>query len=70
MNVKQMKETHIWQTQAFFMETSLYLTGEPSSDGLQHLACDIYLQILNTMPAMARTWWKNQDRKTSAYIDT
>ncbi|XP_053396155.1 E3 ubiquitin-protein ligase listerin-like [Mercenaria mercenaria] len=41
-----------------------------SSTEIQHIGCALYMQILKTMPAMARNWWKSQDRKTSAYVDT
>jgi len=48
----------------------LCVFSEPaSSSELQHLCCDVYGQLLTTVPAMARTWWKDQDRKTSAFID-
>ncbi|KAH3724799.1 E3 ubiquitin-protein ligase listerin-like [Dreissena polymorpha] len=46
------------------------IRGPESSVLVRQLSCDVYQQLLQTMPAMARTWWKEQDRKTAAYVDT
>ncbi|XP_064613366.1 E3 ubiquitin-protein ligase listerin-like [Liolophura sinensis] len=42
---------------------------ESSERELQHVVCSVYREVLEVMPAMARQWWKDQDRKTSAYVD-
>ncbi|XP_052810138.1 E3 ubiquitin-protein ligase listerin-like [Mya arenaria] len=53
----------------FQLPYSTHVKEPGSCAGVQHLACDVYSQLLTTIPAMARTWWKSQDRKSSAYVD-
>lgn len=36
---------------------------------IEHVTCSVYKEALETIPAMVRQWWKDQDRKTAAYID-
>lgn len=47
----------------------LYFTDKASSKDIQYLACSVYRHALQTVPAMVRQWWKEQDRKTLNYID-
>lgn len=48
---------------------SLEVTDEASSKDIQYLACNVYRHTLQTVPAMVRSWWKEQDRKTMNYVD-
>ncbi|XP_060079662.1 E3 ubiquitin-protein ligase listerin-like [Ylistrum balloti] len=53
----------------FEVTPTLRVTDEPSVLEIQHVSSWVYKDSLQTMPAMARQWWLDQDRKTSAYVD-
>ena len=36
---------------------------------LQHVACMVYLQTLQTVPAMLRQWWNDQDKRIAGLVD-
>ncbi|XP_072178286.1 E3 ubiquitin-protein ligase listerin-like [Diadema setosum] len=40
-----------------------------SVDEVQHLACSVYYSILKNVPAIARMWWNQQDRRLAPYVD-
>ncbi|KAK3098056.1 hypothetical protein FSP39_015648 [Pinctada imbricata] len=44
---------------------------DPKDDilSIQQLACGVYYHTLEIMPALARQWWKDQDRKTAGHVD-
>ncbi|XP_021346788.1 E3 ubiquitin-protein ligase listerin-like, partial [Mizuhopecten yessoensis] len=53
----------------FEITPSLRVTDVPSVMEIQHVSSWVYRDTLQTMPAIARQWWLDQDRKTSAYVD-
>ncbi|KAL3881947.1 hypothetical protein ACJMK2_028330 [Sinanodonta woodiana] len=53
----------------FEVEHKLDVKASTSVHEIQQLACRVYLMTLETTPAMVRQWWKEQDRKTAAYVD-
>ncbi|XP_041350967.1 E3 ubiquitin-protein ligase listerin-like [Gigantopelta aegis] len=57
--------------QSVYFESTedLVASDQPSSNDIQRLVCMVYRQSLETLPALVRQWWIDQDRKTSLYID-
>lgn len=55
--------------QMFQIKPDLDVKEPGNATEIQHVTCALYLHVLKTMPAMARAWWKDQDRKTAAYVD-
>ncbi|XP_033741541.1 E3 ubiquitin-protein ligase listerin-like [Pecten maximus] len=53
----------------FEVTPALRVTDEPSVLEVQHMSSWVYQDTLQTMPAIARQWWLDQDRKTAAYVD-
>lgn len=53
----------------FEVTPTLTVTDEPSVMEIQHVSSWVYQDTLQTMPAIARQWWLDQDRKTAAYVD-
>ncbi|XP_067676040.1 E3 ubiquitin-protein ligase listerin-like [Haliotis asinina] len=55
---------------SYFKDTPLLLpTARPQSCDIKHLSCDVYQQCLETIPALVRQWWIEQDKRTTSYID-
>ena len=36
---------------------------------VQRISCRLYSQCLEVIPVLVRQWWKDQDRKTAAYVE-
>ncbi|KAI8498346.1 listerin E3 ubiquitin protein ligase 1 [Branchiostoma belcheri] len=53
----------------FDKEPGLDIKGEPSSPELQHLACTVYYNTLEDLPAMVRQWWNSQDKRVSTLVE-
>ncbi|XP_076078517.1 E3 ubiquitin-protein ligase listerin-like isoform X2 [Mytilus galloprovincialis] len=48
---------------------SLNVANGATEKDIPYLSCYVYRHALQTVPAMVRTWWKEQDRKTINYVD-
>ncbi|XP_052088236.1 E3 ubiquitin-protein ligase listerin-like [Mytilus californianus] len=48
---------------------SLNVANAATDKDIPYLSCYVYRHALQTVPAMVRTWWKEQDRKTINYVD-
>ena len=57
------------QTFMGLSEVFICVSDKVSSKDIQYLACSVYRHALQTVPAIVRQWWKEQDRKTLNYID-
>ncbi|XP_066277345.1 E3 ubiquitin-protein ligase listerin-like isoform X3 [Branchiostoma lanceolatum] len=53
----------------FEKEPGLDVKGEPSSPEMQHLACMVYYNTLEDLPAMVRQWWNSQDKRVSTLVE-
>ncbi|BFZ25441.1 hypothetical protein BsWGS_28480 [Bradybaena similaris] len=47
----------------------LYVHEGESDEELCALAMYVYRQCLEILPALVRTWWVDQDRKSSNFVD-
>ncbi|KAK7480178.1 hypothetical protein BaRGS_00028563 [Batillaria attramentaria] len=52
-----------------FSVTSLGVEETGNTEDIQRVACSVYRHCLAVIPALVRQWWKDQDRKTAAYVD-
>lgn len=68
-SAEDQEHAHVPLNDMFKQEVELHLDAEPSSNELQHLACRVYYAALRKMPASARQWWTNQDKRVTDHVN-
>lgn len=56
-------------SEMFRTEAALSLDDLPTSSELQHLACRVYYEAVRKMPASARQWWSNQEKRITDIVN-
>ena len=47
----------------------LVLVDVGQAEDIQRVSCCVYMHCLEVVPVLVRQWWKDQDRKSAAFVD-
>ncbi|XP_029649039.1 E3 ubiquitin-protein ligase listerin [Octopus sinensis] len=69
VSTHQPRKDEVTNAASAFKRDLLCTSAPPSGKLLQDMACMLYEEALETIPAVIRTWWLKQNRSFASFID-